>query len=63
MLPKKILEKSEMTIYFDHDKDERLKHADEDLDELLEKWQVDICVDNNGDYFFDVREPVKLRVV
>lgn len=54
-----------MKIELTPDEDERLAMADTALDELLEKYQVDICVDDNGDYFFDLREPKKpeLRVV
>ena len=45
--------------------DERLKCADDALDELLDKYQVDICVDEDGAYFFDVKEPEppKLKIV
>jgi hypothetical protein len=52
-------------MYFDHDVDERITHAYEALDELMALYQVDICVDESGDYFFDVRETPKpeLKVV
>lgn len=45
--------------------EERLALADAALDDLLERYQVDICVDDDGNYFFDVKEPQRpeLRLV
>ena len=49
-------------MHFTPDANERLTGADKALDDLLEKYQVDICRDANGDYFFDLRE-TKLTLV
>jgi len=39
--------------------DDRLKGADKALDDLFEKYGVELRYDENNDYFFVVAEPEK----
>ncbi len=43
-----------MAISFEQD--ERLSRADEAFEALLDRYQVDLCCDDIGDYFFALRE-------
>jgi len=38
------------------EQDERLSGADKALEDLLDRFQVDICYDDTGAYFFALRE-------
>ena len=48
-----------MEIYFNHDIDERLEHAYEEIDEILQKYGVEWCSHETCDIRLEVIESKK----
>lgn len=51
-----------MEIYFNHDIDERLEHAYEEIDEILHKYGVEWCSHEACDIWLEVIETEKPRL-
>ena len=54
-----------MEVFFDHDQDENLTHAYEELKELLDKYNVDLCANVATEFWLETKEKPKpeLKIV